>query len=142
MMYLRGHTTLPCWRTAFRACSPIPVLPSIEDDVLFRVESAQGVCEVVLYSPHHSLTLAQSPVEQIYKLILVWMSRYRELSKLPFVKCVFIFENKGEAVGVTLHHPHGQIYAYPFIPPRIQKEVGRIAVLFPACRFLACSAAL
>jgi UDPglucose--hexose-1-phosphate uridylyltransferase len=45
------------------------------------------------------------------------------LSKLEFVKYVFIFENKGEAIGVTLHHPHGQIYAYPFVPPRILREL-------------------
>jgi UDPglucose--hexose-1-phosphate uridylyltransferase len=69
------------------------------------------------------LTLADAPVDQIYKLILVWTSRWIELKKLEFVKYVFIFENKGEAIGVTLHHPHGQIYAYPFVPPRIQKEI-------------------
>jgi UDPglucose--hexose-1-phosphate uridylyltransferase len=67
--------------------------------------------------------LAQEPVEQIYKLVRVWTDRFRELSALDFVKYVFIFENKGEAIGVTLHHPHGQIYAYPFVPPRIATEL-------------------
>jgi UDPglucose--hexose-1-phosphate uridylyltransferase len=67
--------------------------------------------------------LAQEPVEQIYKLVRVWTDRFRELGALEFVKYVFIFENKGEAIGVTLHHPHGQIYAYPFIPPRISREL-------------------
>jgi UDPglucose--hexose-1-phosphate uridylyltransferase len=45
------------------------------------------------------------------------------LSALEFVKYVFIFENKGKEIGVTLHHPHGQIYAYPFVPPLVQKEL-------------------
>lgn len=53
----------------------------------------------------------------------VWTDRFIELSKLEFVKYVFIFENKGEAIGVTLLHPHGQIYAYPFVPPRIEREL-------------------
>jgi UDPglucose--hexose-1-phosphate uridylyltransferase len=87
------------------------------------VRPSEGVCEVVLYSPNHTSTLAAEPVEQIDKLIRVWTDRFRELSAHDFVKYVFIFENKGEAIGVTLHHPHGQIYAYPFVPPRIAREL-------------------
>jgi len=55
--------------------------------------------------------------------VLVWTDRFRELGALSFVDYVFVFENKGEAIGVTLHHPHGQIYAYPFTPPRIAREL-------------------
>jgi UDPglucose--hexose-1-phosphate uridylyltransferase len=55
--------------------------------------------------------------------VQVWTDRFRELSAHEFVEYVFIFENKGEAIGVTLHHPHGQIYAYPFIPPRVAREL-------------------
>src|SRR5688572_27655490 len=107
----------------FPSLQPAPGSPGIAGTDLYPVRPARGVCEVVLYSPVHTLTLADAPVEQIYKLILVWTSRWVELKRLDFVKYVFIFENKGEAIGVTLHHPHGQIYAYPFIPPRIQKEL-------------------
>jgi UDPglucose--hexose-1-phosphate uridylyltransferase len=107
----------------FPSLQPNPGSPSVEQTGLFRVLRAQGVCEVVLYSPVHTLTLAEASVEQIYKLIQVWISRWSELRKLEFVKYVFIFENKGEAIGVTLHHPHGQIYAFPFVPPRIQTEL-------------------
>jgi UDPglucose--hexose-1-phosphate uridylyltransferase len=78
---------------------------------------------VIVYTPNHSSTLAQEPVEQIYKLVRVWTDRFIELGALDFVDYVFEFENKGEAIGVTLHHPHGQIYAYPFIPPRIGREL-------------------
>ncbi|MFN2502092.1 MAG: galactose-1-phosphate uridylyltransferase [Pyrinomonadaceae bacterium] len=100
-----------------------PPEPAIEGDDFYRVRPSVGVCEVVVYSPRHSATLTTEPIEQIYKLILVWTERFRELGSLDFVNYVFIFENKGEAVGVTLHHPHGQIYAYPFIPPVILKEL-------------------
>lgn len=100
-----------------------PETPVVEGSELCPVRPSQGVCEVVLYSPNHSSTLAQESVVQIDKLIQVWTDRFRELGTLDFVKYVFIFENKGEAIGVTLHHPHGQIYAYPFVPPRITREL-------------------
>ena len=101
---------------------------TVESSDLYPVRPSQGVCEVVLYSPNHNSSLAQEPVEQIYKLVRVWSDRFRALSQLEFVKYIFIFENKGEAIGVTLHHPHGQIYAYPFIPPRIATELAQSAL--------------
>lgn len=104
-----------------------PEQPAVESSDLYAVRPAQGICEVVLYSAHHNSSLAQEPVEQIYKLVRVWTDRFQELSALEFVKYVFIFENKGEAIGVTLHHPHGQIYAYPFVPPRITNELENFA---------------
>lgn len=109
----------------FPSLSPNPPEPAIEGDDLYMVAPSIGECEVVVYSPNHSSTLASEPVEQIYKLVQVWTDRYRALSALDFVEYVFIFENKGEAIGVTLHHPHGQIYAYPFVPPRVQLELDR-----------------
>lgn len=102
-----------------------PEPPAIDSTGIYPARPSEGVCEVILYSPNHKTTLAIEPVEQIYKLILVWRHRFSELGALDFVKYVFIFENKGEAVGVTLHHPHGQIYAYPFIPPVIEKELNQ-----------------
>ncbi len=107
-----------------------PDEPAVPDDDLYRVEPGKGVCEVVVYSPNHSSTLAEEPVEQIYKLILVWTDRFLELGNLDFVHYVFEFENKGPEVGVTLHHPHGQIYAYPFIPPVIERELTRSRLHF------------
>jgi UDPglucose--hexose-1-phosphate uridylyltransferase len=83
----------------------------------------RGICEVVLYSDDHHATLAGMSEKRIRNLVEVWADRYGELGSVDFVEYVFIFENKGEAIGVTLHHPHGQIYAYPFIPPRPAKEL-------------------
>jgi UDPglucose--hexose-1-phosphate uridylyltransferase len=102
-----------------------PPAPAVEGTKLYPVRPGQGVCEVIVYTPNHSSTLAAEPVEQIYKLVRVWIDRFRELGALEFVDYVFEFENKGEAIGVTLHHPHGQIYAYPFIPPRIARELAQ-----------------
>ncbi|HVG35096.1 MAG TPA: galactose-1-phosphate uridylyltransferase [Pyrinomonadaceae bacterium] len=108
----------------FPSLRPDPPAPAIEGSDLYPVRPAQGVCEVVVYSSDHNTTLAAEPVEQIYQLVQVWTDRFLELGARDFVKYVFEFENKGEAIGVTLHHPHGQIYAYPFIPPRIERELG------------------
>jgi UDPglucose--hexose-1-phosphate uridylyltransferase len=80
-------------------------------------------CEVVVYTPDHNGTLAQLPVERVRLLVDVWADRYLSLGARPDVHYVFIFENKGEEIGVTLHHPHGQLYALPFIPPVALREL-------------------
>lgn len=76
-----------------------------------------GVSEVVVYTDQHEGSFGTLPQERLDGLVEVWTDRYRELGARPDVRYVFIFENRGEAVGVTLHHPHGQILGYPFIPP-------------------------
>ena len=91
--------------------------PSTPPTPLYLTEPAEGASEVVLFTDDHHATLADISVEQVEKVIDVWADRYADLGARPEVAYVFVFENKGEAVGVTLHHPHGQIYAYPEIPP-------------------------
>jgi UDPglucose--hexose-1-phosphate uridylyltransferase len=86
-------------------------------------ERGQGRCEVVSYTSDHSSSLGEQSVEHIRDLIEVWQERLAALSALPEVRYVYIFENRGEEIGVTLSHPHGQIYGYPFVPPRIQREL-------------------
>jgi UDPglucose--hexose-1-phosphate uridylyltransferase len=83
----------------------------------------QGRCEVVCYTPDHASSLGEQTVEHIADLIAVWRDRTDELSRLPNVRYVYIFENRGEEIGVTLSHPHGQIYAYPFVPPVVAREL-------------------
>lgn len=107
----------------FPSLRPDPPEPAIEGDEMYRVRPAEGVCEVVVYTPVHDTTLAAQSVEHLRRLIVVWTDRYTELGALPYVEYVFIFENKGEVIGVTLHHPHGQIYAYPFVPPIAQRQL-------------------
>jgi UDPglucose--hexose-1-phosphate uridylyltransferase len=97
--------------------------PAIEGTEFEPVGLAEGACEVVCFSPEHNSSLAEQPVKRILNLIRVWTDRFQDLDSRPNVKSIFIFENKGREIGVTLAHPHGQIYAYPFIPPRIATEV-------------------
>lgn len=89
--------------------------------------AAEGAAEVVLYTPVHDATLAEQPVQQIERLIDVWADRYEELGRRAAVEYVFIFENRGPEIGVTLTHPHGQIYAYPFVPPHVGRELAAAA---------------
>jgi len=107
----------------FPSMRAIPPTPAVTSSKLYKVKPAQGLCEVVLYTPHHDGSLADLSVEEINRLVYVWTDRYEELGKLDFIEYVFIFENKGEVIGVTIPHPHGQIYAFPFIPPKIQREI-------------------
>lgn len=83
---------------------------------------ALGRCEVVVYTPAHTGSLATLTEEERLLLAWAWRDRYEALYALPGVRFVMPFENRGEAVGVTLHHPHGQIYAYPFVPPVLERE--------------------
>ncbi len=107
--------------------SPAPP-PDIEGSELYPVAPASGICEVVLYSQEHDKTLVDMPESHIERLVRVWTDRYRELGSLDGIEYVFIFENRGDAVGVTLHHPHGQIYAFPFVPPIPRKELEQAAI--------------
>jgi UDPglucose--hexose-1-phosphate uridylyltransferase len=123
-------TEIPCsdfeiavFENRFPALRQQPPPPEVEGTDLYPVMPAHGVCEVVVYTPRHEGSLTDLSVEQIYRLVLVWTDRYESLGALPFVKYVFIFENKGSVVGTTIHHPHGQIYAFPYVPPIAQCEL-------------------
>jgi UDPglucose--hexose-1-phosphate uridylyltransferase len=85
-----------------------------------------GRCEVVVFSPEHEGSLANMPVERIRTVVGAWMQRTKDLMAIEGVTQVFPFENRGQEIGVTLHHPHGQIYAYPFVAPRTQRLVEQV----------------
>lgn len=118
-----GPYRLVSFQNKFPSLRPNPPAPALEGSALYPVEPAQGVCEVVVYTPEHEGTLADQSVDAIEELVWVWRDRYEELSRLEYVRYVYTFENKGEAIGVTMHHPHGQIYAFPFVPPRLEREL-------------------
>ena len=63
------------------------------------------------------------PLDRIKLLVQIWNDRYVELLNREDILYVLPFENRGEQCGVTLHHPHGQIYSYPFVPPVVEKEI-------------------
>jgi UDPglucose--hexose-1-phosphate uridylyltransferase len=79
--------------------------------------SATGLCEVVVFTQDPATSLGALPLPHIELLIQVWADRTTRATRLPQLRYLLPFENRGAEVGVTLHHPHGQIYAYPFVPP-------------------------
>lgn len=88
-----------------------------------RTAAGKGVCEVVVFTQDASSSLGRLPLWHLELLIDVWGDRYTELGANPDIQYVYPFENRGVEVGVTLHHPHGQLYAYPFVPPVPAREL-------------------
>lgn len=139
MSELRWHPLLEQWVvvTAHRQgrpqmpadWCPFCAIPEKYDVYLYPNDfpAFEGHCDVVLYSPEHTKLPSELPVEQWEKVIALWARRTAEYLDDPTVKHVMVFENAGEAVGVTMPHPHGQIYAFPFVPPRIEKELASVA---------------
>ncbi len=103
--------------------APAPEPAASGESGVHVARRAQGVSRVVCYSPRHDLTLAQFSVSQIVELFQVWRAEYRALSALPTTEHVLVFENKGEAVGVSNPHPHCQIYATNFVFKTIETEL-------------------
>jgi len=93
---------------------------------LGRTRTSVGRCEVVCFSPERTGSFGTQSVTRARTVIEAWADRTAALSSLPGVEEVFPFENRGEAIGVTLHHPHGQIYAYPYITPRTERLLDSI----------------
>ncbi|MCW3493284.1 galactose-1-phosphate uridylyltransferase [Microbacterium sp. SSM24] len=93
-------------------------LADLDTPGLGRTRTSVGRCEVVCFSPEHSGSFGTQTATRARTVIEAWADRTAALSALPGVEQVFPFENRGEAIGVTLPHPHGQIYAYPYITPR------------------------
>jgi UDPglucose--hexose-1-phosphate uridylyltransferase len=98
-----------------------PSFSAPSDQLPPETVQALGRCEVVVFSDHHEGSFGSLELAQMRTVLAAWIDRTREISKLPYVEQVFAFENRGEEVGVTLNHPHGQIYSYPFITPRTTK---------------------
>ncbi|WP_274915299.1 galactose-1-phosphate uridylyltransferase [Streptomyces sp. WZ-12] len=86
-----------------------------------------GRCEVVCFTPDHDASFADLTEEQAALVLDAWTDRTAALSQLPGVAQVFCFENRGAEIGVTLGHPHGQIYAYPFTTPRTARMLDSLA---------------
>ncbi len=89
---------------------------------VYRNQPARGIARVVCYSPKHNLTLGELEPAEIETLLHVWQEQYKDLGSRPEITHVLIFENKGEAVGVSNPHPHCQIYATNFVFKTIETE--------------------
>jgi UDPglucose--hexose-1-phosphate uridylyltransferase len=118
------HYDVHLYANDFPAFSPDGEPFSQDADAdLFRTTGARGTQDVVLYSPDHNLLPSQLTVEQWRKVIGLWTQRTDELFANPEIQYVAVFENTGVAIGVTMPHPHGQIYGLPFIPPLAATEL-------------------
>jgi UDPglucose--hexose-1-phosphate uridylyltransferase len=96
---------------------------------LGRTVPAYGRCEVVCFDPATEGSIAQLPESRVRTVIEAWADRTAALSAMPGIEQVFPFENRGEQIGVTLHHPHGQIYSYPFVTPRTAALVESVTAM-------------
>ncbi len=100
---------------------PPPIIENMNN--IFKNAPSFGKCEVIMYTSDHYTALPRMPINQIEKLIYVWEDRTRDLMKYDKIKYIFPFENRGKEVGASQIHPHGQLYAFPFIPKRIQAMI-------------------
>ena len=83
--------------------------------------TAAGKCEVICFTADHGKSFKDLTPARVRVLLEAWIDRTEELSLEPFIEHIAPFENRGEEIGVTLSHPHGQIYAYSYLPPRVEK---------------------
>lgn len=93
------------------------------DKGIFQKRSMYGKCEVILYHSNHTITFSELSMSHIRKLIDLWCNRIDELAQDKLIKYIYIFENRGKEAGVTMPHPHGQLYAFGWIPKIIQAEL-------------------
>jgi UDPglucose--hexose-1-phosphate uridylyltransferase len=111
---------------ASEGTDPAGELANLREVGLGRTATSVGRCEVVCFSPEHSGSFGTQSVTRARTVIEAWADRTAALSKLPGIEQIFPFENRGEAIGVTLPHPHGQIYAYPYVTPRTTRLLDSI----------------
>lgn len=98
-----------------------PGLDTVDGMSMVPAAPARGRCEVVCFTSDHTSSFGQLDPAQVRTVVDAWTDRTRELSGTPGVEQVFCFENRGEEIGVTLSHPHGQIYGYPFVTPKTER---------------------
>ncbi|MCA0146493.1 galactose-1-phosphate uridylyltransferase [Blastococcus sp. LR1] len=102
------------------------VPPAVPGNPLAELRPGFGRCEVVCFTSDHDRDFFQLGRDRARLVVDVWAERTAELSAIDGVQQVFCFENHGEEIGVTLSHPHGQIYAYPFVTPRVATVLGSV----------------
>ena len=101
-------------------------LSAAADHELLVSASESGLCRVICFSPRHDLTLPQMSHEELCKVVDVWAAQYQELAAIDGINHVQIFENKGEALGCSNPHPHGQIWAQQTVPDEAAKKTQRM----------------
>ena len=117
------YTSTFVFNNDFSALLPDTPTNSYNDEHLLVSNSEKGICKVICFSPRHDLTLPEMSVQEILAVVNVWGQQYNELGALEEINYVQIFENKGEMMGCSNPHPHGQIWAQATIPEEPAKEL-------------------
>lgn len=117
-----GYTSTFVFTNDFAALRPDVPPAKLDQDGLLVAESESGTCRVVCFSPRHDLTLARMAVSELETVVRVWTAQYGELGSLPGINYVQVFENRGEIMGCSNPHPHGQIWANHTVPNEPRKE--------------------
>lgn len=112
-----GNWDVAVFDNRFPALAPIWPEAAPPPQLIVPTAPAAGRCEVVVFTQDNTASLGALPLDHIELLLQVWADRTTALVEQAGVRYVLPFENRGAEVGVTLHHPHGQIYAYPVVPP-------------------------
>ncbi len=97
----------------------------LNDKDLLIVKGERGICEVIAFSPRHDLTIPELELSVLENLVTHWSKAFKNLSEIKWIKYIQIFENKGDVMGCSNPHPHGQIWAQGSIPVEIEKETRR-----------------
>ncbi len=107
----------------FGALLPDSPAGKLNENDLLVSQAEKGICKVICFSPRHDLTLPEMSLSEIEPVVDLWVNQYKELGEIPWVNYVQIFENKGEIMGCSNPHPHGQIWAQESIPEEPLKEL-------------------
>ncbi len=107
----------------FPALSQNPPEPDDVATDFYKVKPSHGKCEVILFSPEHTGNIRDLSDEHMNKLVNLWCERFDAMREDKKIKYVFIFENRGDVVGVTMPHPHGQMYGYSVLPKKMELEL-------------------
>ncbi|RBP97229.1 galactose-1-phosphate uridylyltransferase [Bifidobacterium aemilianum] len=95
----------------------------VDGNPLWEQKPAAGRCEVICFDPDEQGLPADLPVSRLRTVVEAWAFRTAEISQMEGIEQIFPFENHGQEIGVSLAHPHGQVYCYPFIPPKMEQEL-------------------
>jgi len=117
-----AYTSTFIFDNDFAALLPSTPAETMDRDRLLVAEGEPGICRVVCFSPRHDLTVSRMSVPDLGLVVDTWTAQYAELGRLPFVRHVQIFENRGEMMGASNPHPHCQVWASSSIPNEVAAE--------------------
>ncbi|MHA6248277.1 UDP-glucose--hexose-1-phosphate uridylyltransferase [Pontibacter sp. CAU 1760] len=124
------YTGTYAFKNDFAAITEDAPAGQMEEGEFFLARSERGLCKVICFSPRHDLTIPEMEVDEIAQVVRLWQQEYAELGRMDFVNYVQIFENKGQVMGCSNPHPHGQVWAQESVPDEPAKKQARFSVYY------------